>query len=334
LRGGGTGAVSAFAGWLYLVNLKRAVEEFDLKEARQWTNMGSALAAVGGGVNSGLMAFKGIAPNAYEASKQSVYKQFGFAREGDLVERLAGKFATRLFGYGGAFFSFVTDGLKSKEQFSEGDTDAGLFYAGSAVSIGIGGTALTYGMTMTAGTIALGLTPVGWVVLGIALVGASILLAYSAESAKDNAIEKWLDAGTFGRHERPDSPTYASLDEELNAMGYAMHAPKVIDTDWEDRFGWPDYKAEVSISLPGYDGAESQLRVHTNGKHLGAYVKSNTTGGVAELRHYLPKDGKAERVAFEIRYRPDRNFDKDYVLHVIVPEPEQSDSDEPSLSGP
>jgi hypothetical protein len=34
----------------------------------------------------------------------------------------------------------------------------------------------------------------------------------------------------------------------------------------------------------------------------------------------LPKDGRAERVVFEIRYRPDESFEKDYILYVIVPE--------------
>jgi hypothetical protein len=54
---------------------------------------------------------------------------------------------------------------------------------------------------------------------------------------------------------------------------------------------------------------------------MGAYVKTDETGGIAELRHYLSKGDKAERVVFEIRYRPDKTFEKDYVLHVIVPEP-------------
>jgi hypothetical protein len=65
---------------------------------------------------------------------------------------------------------------------------------------------------------------------------------------------------------------------------------------------------------------------------LSTYVKTDTTNGIAELRHYLLKDNKAERVIFEIRYRPDSSFEKDYVLHVIVPE--LSDYDEPSVSGP
>jgi hypothetical protein len=96
--------------------------------------------------------------------------------------------------------------------------------------------------------------------------------------------------------------------------------------------GWPDYKAEASISLPGYDSTASHLRVRANGAHLGAYVEKDNVGGIAKLRHFLPKDGKAERVVFEVRYRPDNSFEKDYVLHVIVPEP--SDYDEPSVSGP
>jgi hypothetical protein len=61
-------------------------------------------------------------------------------------------------------------------------------------------------------------------------------------------------------------------------------------------------------------------------------IGDDINNGVAEISYTLPKDGEAHRVDFEIRYRPDDTFEKDYVLHVIVPEP--SDSDEPEVSGP
>jgi hypothetical protein len=144
---------------------------------------------------------------------------------------------------------------------------------------------------------------------------------HTGENTKGDTIEKWLDAGTFGKRERKDAPAYATLDEELTALGYAVHAPKVIDTDWEDRPGWPDYRAEAKVNLPDYDSVASRLTVRANGTHLGVHIKKDEAGGgVAELRHYLPKDGKTERVVFGIRYRPDESFEKDYILYVIVPE--------------
>ncbi len=58
LRGLGTVGISGIAGVLYLVNLKRAVKEFDTDEfGESITNLGSAIAAVGGGINSGLLVF-------------------------------------------------------------------------------------------------------------------------------------------------------------------------------------------------------------------------------------------------------------------------------------
>jgi len=183
----------------------------------------------------------------------------------------------------------------------------------------------------------------------------SIALAYSGEAAKDDDIEKWLDAGTFGKRERLDAPTYANLSEELDALGYAVHAPKVIETDWKDPLGWPHYRAEARIFLPGYDMTTSHLKVLANGNPVG-YDSNNAAnhkkacshenylvthidtseadGAIAALRHYQPKDGDAVQVLFEVRYRPSRDFEKEYVLHFIVSDTKDYESDEQTIPGP
>ena len=60
-------------------------------------------------------------------------------------------------------------------------------------------------------------------------------------------------------------------------LGLALHTPTLLDTDWTDRWGWPDYRADAEIYLPGYISSVSQLRVRANGKHLGPYVPTNRT---------------------------------------------------------
>jgi hypothetical protein len=205
-----------------LVNLKRAVETFELDDPEQIFNVGSAVAAIGGGINSGLIAFKGVAPRTYTR----------FAGSNRLVSGLTSKFAFRLFGYGGAFLSGATLGIQGGKLISKGDTDAGLWYSSAAVAVTAGGSALTYvGAALLAGSTPALLTPVGWIVLGIVLLSGSFALQWAGDDAKDDEIEKWLDACTFGKRERTDAPSYKNLDEEMSALGYAMHAPKQIEVD-------------------------------------------------------------------------------------------------------
>ncbi len=247
------------------------------------------------------------------------------------MELLARRSTGRFFGYAGAFLDFVTDGLRSGELLSESDTDAGLYYAGSAITVGLGGAALTYGATGAA--VLLG--PIGWIALGVVLTGTSIALIITGDAQKDDAVEKWLDACSFGQRSRPDAPTYNSLAEEMEALGLALHTPTLLDTDWSDKWGWPDYKAEAEIFLLGYNSSTSQVRVSANGKHLGPYVTSDGSGGIARLRFFLPKSEGVEKVRFEIRYRPDDRFDKDYILNFTVPETEaMSEDNDPRVSGP
>jgi hypothetical protein len=142
----------------------------------------------------------------------------------------------------------------------------------------------------------------------------------TGDAKKDDAIEKWLDACVFGKRERPDAPTYKTIDEELASLGVALHTPALLDTDWEDRWGWPDYRAEAEVFLPGYIDSVSQLQVRANDKHLGPYVRSEgTDGAIAKLSFYLPKSEGVEKVHFKVRYRPDERFEKDYTLDFTVP---------------
>jgi hypothetical protein len=133
----------------------------------------------------------------------------------------------------------------------------------------------------------------------------------------------------------PDAPTYDTLAEERQGLGLVLHTPTLLDTDWSNKWGWPDYKAEAEIFLPGYNSSTSQVRVSANGKHLGPYVTSDGRGGIARLRFFLPKSEGVEKVRFEVRYRPDDRFDKDYILNFTVPETEATSEDnDPRVSGP
>ncbi|MBT0964214.1 T6SS effector BTH_I2691 family protein, partial [Denitromonas iodatirespirans] len=169
-RGWGTVGISALAGMLYLVNLRMAVEQLsEGQDFESFSNFGSAVAAIGSGVNAGLMAFQVATPRPLE----HLYRRSSFVRA------LGGVKALRLFGYAGAFLTGATLGIQSGKLIGSGDTDAGLWYASSALSATVGGSALTYASgALAAGTGTLLLTPVGWLIVGVVLVGGSIYLGF------------------------------------------------------------------------------------------------------------------------------------------------------------
>jgi hypothetical protein len=324
----GTAGISGIAGVLYLVNLKRAVSEFDVENRLESSSsLLSAIAAIGGGINSGLLAFEGAAPKAFVnlSSKASF-----------LTQKLASTFAFRFFGYSGAFLSGATLGIQSGKLIKQGDTDAGLWYSSAAVAVTAGGAALTYvGGALLAGTTPILLTPVGWFVLGIALLGGSFALQWAGDAAKDDEIEKWLDAGTFGKRERFDAPEYKTLDEEMSALGYALHAPKQIEMEWSRRMGFDHYLAEAVLFLPGYDTFGSYLEITANGRGIAPLEQKRQGGGsIVSLRHYLRKDEGIDSITFKIAYRPSEAFNKDYTLTITVPEQDYSATDEPTIPGP
>ena len=317
-----------------LVNLKRAVETFDRKDAEQWANMGSAIAAVGGGINSGLLAFKGVAPKAFENSKNALYSKFGTLARNRVVEKLMSTSTMRFFGYTGAILSGVTLGIHSGKLISQGDMDAGLWYASASVMVAAGGVAGTYGgAALLAGTATALFTPIGWIALGFVLLGGSFVLQWTGEAAKDDEIEKWLDACTFRKRRPDDAPVYASLKEEMDALGHAMYAPKQIETDWSYQFTFNNYLAEAVVFLPGYNSRQSHLQVSANGWAITPFEQERQAGGtVVSLRHYVRKTERLDRVVFDIRYRPSEEFDRDYTLSVTVDN--ENHYHDPTISGP
>jgi hypothetical protein len=340
LKGMGTVGITGLAGLLYLFNLKRAVVEFNSDEKiESTTNLGSAIAAVGGGINAGLLAFETVAPKTFSTAKQALYSRSVHLAKHQFVERLMSAGTLRLFGYAGAFLSGITLGIRGGKLINEGDTDAGLWYAGAAVAVTAGGSALTYvgGAALAAklagvATATVMLTPLGWLVLGVVLSVGGFALQWTGDDAKDNDIEKWLDACTFGKRDRLDAPEYDNLADELDALSYALHAPKQIEIDWSSPPEFNNYLAEAVVFLPGYDNMKSQLDVTANGQTIAPLeFEPQGNGSIVTLRYYVRKSERLNYVTFKIRYRPSEAFDKDYSLTVTVNN--ESQYDEPTISG-
>ena len=158
-------------------------------------------------------------------------------------------------------------------------------------------------------------------------------LQWSGDDAKDDEVEKWLDACTFGKRDRPDAPDYATLDEEMSALGNALYAPKQIETDWSKQFEFNNYLAEAVVFLPGYDNLRSDLDITANGLVI-IPLEFDRQGSesIVRLRRYVRKSEGIDTVTFKIRYRPSDAFDKDYKLTIIVKNGNLYD--DPTIPGP
>ncbi len=282
----------------------------------------------------GCWFFKDVAPKAFDNSKQALYSKFGTLARNQVVERLMSVSTMRFFGYTGAILSGITLGIHSGKLINQGDTDAGLWYASASAMVTAGGVAGTYGgAALLAGTATALFTPIGWIALGFVLLGGSFVLQWTGEAAKDNEIEKWLDACIFRKRREDDTPVYATLKEEMSALGYAMHAPKQIETDWSKELSFNNYLAEVVVFLPGYDSLSSHLDVTANGTTIVPFEYERQGGGsIVSLRYYVRKSEAIDRVVFKVRYRPSSDFDKDYTLTITVKNENQFD--EPTIPGP
>jgi hypothetical protein len=347
-RGWGSVGISAVAGLLYLVNLKAAVQTFDSEERfESAANLLSAAAAIGSGINAGLMAFNTATPNAIE----TLY------RTAPLVRGLGGLYALRLFGYGGALLTGATLGIHGYKRMDAGDWDAGLWYAGSAVLATAGGSMLTYGQAklleqavkeaaksvakQAAGAAARGaigtaaaeagaagaalLTPVGWMVVGAVLVVGSIAFTLWGEEATDTPVERWLKVSSFGDE---GTSSYASVTDEMNALGEALHAPQVLRTHWGvSRRVNIRYKASATVFLPGYNPDQSRLSVQVTNEGEHKHTESLRTeggGAIVELAHERDAGGPKE-TTFTLNYWPTDAFAAPYSLIILVSDATETD---------
>ena len=153
------------------------------------------------------------------------------------------------------------------------------------------------------------------------MVVASIKLGYIGDDAKDTPLEHWLDACTFGKHELDSSKPFSTLSEELEALGTALYAPVLIESDWSERWGFAHYKAEAKVFLPGYSAGSSRTRFLIDGTSTAPVHDHYESGGrLVELQGYLPKRSDITSAKFEITYRPSDAIETPYTLFFRVPE--------------
>lgn len=113
------------------------------------------------------------------------------------------------------------------------------------------------------------------------MVVASIKLGYIGDDAKDTPLEHWLDACTFGKHELDSSKPFSTLSEELEALGTALYAPVLIESDWSESWGFPHYKAEAKVFLPGYSAGSSRTRFLIDGTSTAPVHDHYESGGAS-----------------------------------------------------
>lgn len=281
------------------------------------TNFVSAIAGLGG-------AAAGTVEATNEILKRSATRLNikGTPATERLARVLNSRLATRLFGYGGAFFSGVTDGIEGFKQFRQGEFDAGLLYTMSGVTIFAGGSALTYGTLMLAINPFVGVVVI---IVGLILTGLSLLFRYGAENTVAGPVERWLDSGTFGRRDRDDAVTYDSLQEEQEGLITLLHEPVVLEPNFEIELGFEHNLAEFRIFLPNYretqyrlvDGelevveepSEFDLKDAMGHSVYPVDRKPTPSGLLLTYRHYIDKDEHDKWIMdYVAKYAPTKAF--------------------------
>lgn len=99
---------------------------------------------------------------------------------------------------------------KAKSKKDAGDVDSAWWTLGTGVAVALGGIASFGAATAGASSLAagsgvmLGLGPVGWTCLALALLGAALYCGWQAWATDDNnllPVEYWLDNGSFGKRQ-------------------------------------------------------------------------------------------------------------------------------------
>ncbi|PTD96294.1 T6SS effector BTH_I2691 family protein [Pseudothauera lacus] len=323
LRGWGTAGVSALAGLVYMLNMKRALESFDTNDAASYADIGAAAFAVGSGIHGGLHAFRGAAPVAFDRGTRALATRYAIVAERDLVNRLMGLKTYRFFGYGGAFLGGAVFGIDSYRRLRAGDTDAGLWYAGAAVTAVAGGSAMTHGGAMLVAakgiTVAATLIPAGWLILGVVLIGTALVFTVAGDNDEDTPVERWLDSSSFGLHSLSGSLQHEGLREELDVLSAALYAPQIVNSELSGGFAAPFRTARATVRMPGYHHGISHIAVTVNGHYVDP--EPAQPGDNPELLRFavrLPKNGATQEAHFNVRYQPSVEYDAMLELDFVV----------------
>ena len=199
---------------------------------------------------------------------------------------------------------------------AEGDEDAAKWTnrakwmtAGSAVS---GFSAAVLGIFF-------GLTGVGLVVLIVATIGTGIAAMYSSFQAGKTAhteLEKWLDRGRFGKHERPDSKSpFKDLEAEMAGLRSAIyvigvsirHMPDTVSMRAFYEAAVPFYMTATRVGLEvwGQDPwGKSHLLTHTEFAGETSLPKENVDHKATASAHMtMQLQEKALRISGEVLVR-------------------------------
>ena len=166
---------------------------------------------------------------------------------------------------GGAAFgavSLLVDGIQAgfsaARAYGQGDDTAGHWYVAGAVAFGAGALISIFsGFSPALLGGALGLGPLGWVLL---LTAVGIGALWVAMNLERTPVEIWLDRCYWGKGKRKERPwTDAQMDEEiadLNGLVLGLGVEMGFNDDWSEfQTGFDTLK--VKLTLASYDAKQS-----------------------------------------------------------------------------
>ncbi|MGV8403111.1 toxin VasX [Pseudomonas aeruginosa] len=248
-----------------ICNLKAAIMDFKWDPGERGASaasLGAAIMGLGSAV-SGLLASTEIAlPHAYGRISSA----------SRIATWMASGVAARTFGYGGAVFDAMANAFKAHAQYEIGNAEAGSYYSAASFFLGVGGGAITFGTSalmaqgVTLATAALGVPIWGWLVAGVIFLGIGVWFIMRGDAARFDAIDHWLNDGTFGKHEllgRPSIRRFNTLDEESYWYMVACYSPKLIELDWSSMsISQSSHYTSYAMTVPLEYDPKLEIEIH------------------------------------------------------------------------
>ncbi|KUY92256.1 hypothetical protein WS48_25440 [Burkholderia sp. RF7-non_BP1] len=243
LRGPGGYFFTGLGGYLAWKSMTDANKQFNMAGgiANRINLAGATFALVGAGIEVSTTVLAFAAERRTNAALATSAKIFG------------AKYGVAILGAGGAGLAALADMVRARSALNDGNSEQAFMYLGSAVAGGFMALAAWGGGTATAATVAgggapalvLGLTPGGWLVVGLLAFGAGIAFAVGINLTKDGPVEIWLRHSAWGANYR-----HYTNSEELDAIHGLYFRPR-LSAEWNQASGYKVGTLRINCQLPG-----------------------------------------------------------------------------------
>lgn len=198
------------------------------------------------------------------------------------VRYFAAKRGIALYGTGGVALTSIIDSVRSLQSIRDNNPEQAAMYFGSAFAGGVvafatwaGGTAAAASIASNTTVAVLGLTPLGWSVISLIVLGIAIAFVAGVDSKKHGPIEVWLKHSAWGKNHR-----HYFMQEELDTIHNLYYRPRIF-TEWAQTPGYRVGTLRIAYELPNITDNFHEHFQHRLSVKIKNYPLRQITGPIA-----------------------------------------------------